>query len=673
VTRNFGGPGYVPLRMSAEPGRFRSDIEGLRGAAILLVVAFHAGVPRLSGGYVGVDVFFVLSGFLITGLLAREVAETGEVDLAEFYAKRARRLLPALLVVLLATLAASLWFYAPIDQLPIASDSRAVALHYGNVLFARGAVDYHSADGNPFLHTWSLAVEEQFYVIWPLLFVLIARGYGGKNSVTKPLLLAVSVAGAVSFALCLWLTRVSQPWAFFGMPTRIWEFALGGIATLALSRTSEWTARSGLALQLGGLIAIGIAAASYHDAMPYPGVAAVLPALGTVAVLVGGHCAPIGVVSRALGARLLQWFGGVSYSWYLWHWPLVGIGAAIDWEIGVVGKLAWSAGALVLAMITRRFIEEPIRHGEFLRTRPHTATAAAFGASVVAALIGFGAMSIARQHASPAEQRRFAAARDDGMEHQCWGSLLENASAPCIFGDPGARTTVVLMGDSHAEHWLPAVDRIGREHGWRVIAMVKPACPVADVATLVNWRLKRQYTECTQWRRSMLRRIVTIRPDMVILSSYDHYVARDGEASDTRVTPAAWRDGLRRTYSLLSKAGINTVAIRGTPRPGFDVPSCLSRRASRAPFRMKPCEYERAQSLLPRAVAAQDDAARGLPHIAFVDVNDRICASVRCAVEQRGVIVFRDDGHLTAAFSLAAAPVLAQRISAAITEIAARP
>ncbi|MEP6494723.1 MAG: acyltransferase family protein [bacterium] len=658
--------------MTAEPGRFRPDIEGLRGAAILLVVAFHAGVSRLAGGYVGVDVFFVLSGFLITGLLAREVAETGEVDLAEFYSRRARRLLPALLVVLLVTLAAALWFYAPIDQLPIASDARAVALHYGNVLFARNAVDYHGASGNPFLHTWSLAVEEQFYVIWPLLFVLVARWYGGKNSVTKPLLLAVSVAGAVSFGLSLWITRVSQPWAFFGMPTRIWEFALGGIAALALSRTSQWAVRTGVAVQIGGLIAIGIAAVSYHDTLPYPGIAAVLPALGTAALLVGGHRAPAGAVSRVLGARIFQWFGRVSYSWYLWHWPLVGIGAAINWEIGVGGKLAWSAGALVLAVLTLRFVEQPFRNGELFRTRPQMTTAAAFGASIAAALIAFGGMSIARQNASSPEQRRFAAARDDGMAHECWGSLLENASAPCEFGDPRARTTVVLMGDSHAEHWLPAVDRIGREHGWRVIAMVKPACPVADVTTLVNWRLKRQYTECTLWRRSMLRRIVTIRPDMVILSSYDHYVARNGEPSGSRVTAAAWRDGLRRTYRLLSEAGITTVVIRGTPSPGFDVPACLSRRASKAPFRAKPCEYDFGRSLVAPAIAAQNDAARGLGHLAFVDVNDRICSGRVCPVVQRGEIVFRDDGHLTASFSVATAPVLESRITAAVTKLAQR-
>jgi peptidoglycan/LPS O-acetylase OafA/YrhL len=659
--------------MTSEPGRFRPDIEGLRGVAILLVVAFHAGVPRMSGGYVGVDVFFVLSGFLITGLLAREVADTGNVDLAEFYARRARRLLPALLVVLLATVAAGLWLYAPIDQQPIASDARAVALHYGNVLFARSAVDYHASSGNPFLHTWSLAVEEQFYLIWPLLFALVGRWYSGKDSAKRPLLVAVALAGVISFMLSVWLTRVSQPWAFFGMPTRIWEFAIGGIAALTTSRNPAGTGRGGLALQLVGLAAIGIAAVSYHEVLPYPGIAAVLPALGAVAVLIGGHRDPDGSVKGPLGAPVLGWFGRVSYSWYLWHWPLVGIGTAINWEIGVAGKLAWSAGALGLAVLTYRFVEQPMRRSDWFASRPQLVTGAAFAASLLAALIAHGAMSVAQHNASTPEQRRFAAARDDGMAHDCWGSLLENATAPCVFGDKTARTTVVLMGDSHAEHWLPAVDRIGRAEHWRVVAMVKPACPVADTPELVNWRLKRQYTECTEWRRSMLRRIVAMRPRMVILSSYDHYVARDGEASEVRVTPAMWRDGLRRTYGKLSSAGINTVVIRGTPSPGFDVPSCLSRRASGAPFTAKPCAYDRERSLVPAAVAAQNDALRGLPHIALVDVNDRFCSGQLCAVVQRGAIVFRDDGHLTTAFSLATAPVLRARIASAMAALADRP
>jgi peptidoglycan/LPS O-acetylase OafA/YrhL len=653
------------------PGRaeFRSDIEGIRGVAILLVVAFHSGVPWMSGGFVGVDVFFVLSGFLITGLLARELASTGDVDLGEFYARRARRLLPAFLVVVMATIALALWIYAPIDQQPIAAHARNVALHYGNVAFAREAVDYHASSGNPFLHTWSLAVEEQFYIIWPLLFVLLGRAGDGtrpSSELTKRFALGVAATGGVSFIASLWLTGAAQPWAFFGMPTRIWEFALGGLIALDAGRLSKISTKSGTLLQTGGVAAIAFATLFYDQATPYPGLAALTPVLGTAALLVGGMATSAGVLTRGLSTPVLRWFGRVSYSWYLWHWPLVGLGAVIDWRIGVVGRLAWSGVALVLAVLTLRFVEEPARRSNWLRDRSYSLNLVALGASLTAVLIAFGAMLVAQRRVSSPAQRLYAAAREDAMEHDCWGSLLENATAPCVFGDRSARETVVLMGDSHAEHWLPAVDRIGKERGWKVLAMVKPACPVADIPELVNGRLKRRYTECTAWRRAMLRRIVALRPLAVILSSYDHYMPAEGKLSESRVTPTSWRDGLRRTYSLLSTAGINTVVMRDVPQPGFDVPACLSRRAARAPFRFRDCSYDRDESLSQRAILAQNEAARGLDRVAFVDMTDRLCTRSPCAVALRGSVVYRDDDHLTAAFSRSEAPVLDERIRAAV-------
>jgi peptidoglycan/LPS O-acetylase OafA/YrhL len=319
--------------MASERADFRPDIEGIRGIAILLVVAFHAGVSWMSGGFVGVDVFFVLSGFLITGLLAREVTSTGDVDLGEFYARRARRLLPAFLVVVIATIALALWIYAPIDQRPIAAHARNVALHYGNVAFAREAVDYHASSGNPFLHTWSLAVEEQFYIIWPLLFVVLARLENGEPTtarMTRRLGIGIAVTGALSFIVSLWLTRAAQPWAFFGMPTRIWEFALGGLISFDAARLSKISTKSGTLLQASGLAAIAGASLFYNQATPYPGLAAVVPVLGTAALLVGGMATPAGAITRGLGTSVLRWFGRVSYSWYLWHWPLVGLGAVID-------------------------------------------------------------------------------------------------------------------------------------------------------------------------------------------------------------------------------------------------------------------------------------------------------------------------------------------------------
>jgi hypothetical protein len=225
----------------------------------------------------------------------------------------------------------------------------------------------------------------------------------------------------------------------------------------------------------------------------------------------------------------------------------------------------------------------------------------------------------------------------------------------------------MLLGDSHAEHWLGALDRYGREQGVKIVAMVKGGCPVADMPELMQPRLKRYYHECTRYREAMIQRIIARRPAAVVLSSWDHYFPVNGEASDWQVTPDIWRRGLRRTYERLSTAGIRTVVIRGTPRTWFDVPACLSRQAAGL-LRARECLYERATSLSPMAVDAQNQAALGLG-VSFVDMNDQICDSVRCPVTRSGTIIFTDDNHLTASFSRSKGTVLGERLESAVRRL----
>lgn len=653
----------------AERSAFRPDIEGLRGIAILLVVGFHAGVSALAGGFVGVDIFFVLSGYFITGMLAREMSDTGGVNVTEFYGRRAIRLLPALLLVLLVTLGLVMWLYAPIDRPAIAAGARAVALYSGNIEFARNSVDYFGSGENPFLHTWSLAVEEQFYLVWPLLFVVVALW--GQRLIDDPdlteeqrikrLRLGILIAGFLSFGFSVWLTQTAQPWAFFGMATRVWEFALGGALALTMNNSEDATTWPATLLSVCGLAAIGLSVATYDRGTPYPGVAALMPAFGTLALLVGGSRAPRSWPSRALATPWLRWFGRMSYAWYLWHWPIVGVAGVLMPDIGVVGKLGWSAFALVLAWLTYTFVEVPARERWNIEIR--WIAPAALAASLLAALVSHGALRAAERQVSRPDQRAFLAAREDRMSHDCWGTTVEEwpGGKRCEFGDRSSSTTLVLLGDSHAEHWLGALDLAGKQHGWKIVAMVKGGCPVSDMPLM---RRNRWYRECTRFREAMIQKIIAMRPAGVILSSWDHYMALDGTKSDWQVTPAAWQEGLRRTYSRLTGAGLNVVAFRGTPRTWFDVPVCLSRRAAGLPMSSR-CDYSRAGSQHPLARAAQDRAARGLP-IRFVDMNDQICNTSRCSVVQQGAVVFTDDNHLTASFSRALAPVVGVRLSEAL-------
>jgi peptidoglycan/LPS O-acetylase OafA/YrhL len=663
--------------MSASAGgRFRPDLEGLRGVAILLVVLFHAGVSVFSGGFVAVDVFFVLSGYFITGVLARELVAEGKVDVTRFLSGRALRLLPALIYVVVATLFLVMWLYAPIDRAPIAGTARSVALYAGNVQFANNNIDYFSSGENPFLHTWSLAVEEQFYLVWPFLFVLVAfmaqrsreteteaEGGGGDNTALtrRRLLTGIITAGILSLAASLWLTKTAQPTAFFGMTTRVWEFALGGVLALLMTESAEDRSGLGTVLQIGGIAALAYAVWFFDRGTPYPGVAALVPALAAVALLLGGQFAPESAVSRVLSVEWLRTLGRLSYAWYLWHWPLVGVGHVLTPELGVFGGLAWSAVALGPAWWTYHFVELPWRNGAASKMTPDLIGPAALGISISMAITAHTAMRMSTAQASALPQKVFASARVDRMQHGCWAETVDVPVGACEFGDVNSNTVIALFGDSHAEHWLGGLDRAGKANGWKFVAMVKGGCPVPTMTAAQSGRIERWYRECARYREATIQRIVAMRPTAVLLSNWDHYLPIDGKGDAWQVKESTWRQGLRRTYERFTSAGITTIAMRGTPKTWFDVPACLSRQAARLPF-ARECKYDRSRAYVRAGIEAQNSAARGLP-IRFVDMNDQICAGPRCSVMRNGIVMFTDDNHLTRTFSSSLAPVLGARLA----------
>jgi peptidoglycan/LPS O-acetylase OafA/YrhL len=694
---------------ASRPG-YRADLEALRGLAILLVVAYHAGVPVFAGGFVGVDVFFVLSGYFTTRLLVKEYGTTGSVDLPAFYGRRALRLLPPLLVVVAATLAMVWTLWAPIDRAVVAGTARAVLLGRANDAFAREAVNYFAGARSPFLHTWSLGVELQVSLFGPLLILALAALGGWRIAATPDderarrltaLLRGVggglAVAGGLSLGLAIWWTTTDPSWAFFGTAARAWEFAVGALLALSLPAgstdpraepgvaASDERAKRGWWLQAGGLAAIVAAALLYDRWTPYPGTAALLPVIGAAAVIVGGIHGYGVLHARRSPVRALDWFGQVSYSWYLWHWPIVLTAAVLAPAMGVWARLAWSIAALLPAWLTWRWVERPLRdrRADASTGVPRFTMAAVAGCLALA--FGTGALRrSAERRVERGGQRAFATARADRMAHRCWAAELPSAAPrvtpTCVFGDPNGTATVALFGDSHAEHWLAALDRLGRERGWRVELMVMGGCPVADAPELIASRSDRRGRECARWREAAVRRMIATKPAVAVLSSYDEYVARDAESSggrafEGRVPAEAWRRGLRRTYARLAGAGVPVAAIRGTPYPGFDVPECLSRRAAGLPM-AGDCAYVRDEALHAAARAAhrsavRDVAARGLPVVA-IDMSDAVCATHRCGVVRDGRVVFTDDNHLTAAFTRAAAPVLGARLDAALAPVGAR-
>jgi len=702
---------------------FRPDLEGLRGVAILLVLLFHADLLGVSGGFIGVDVFFVLSGFLITGLLLRERERHGRVSLSDFYARRARRILPAAAVVLVATLAVSWFVLSPLDLWSLAGDAVAVALSVGNIHFAINATDYFAADAppSPLLHYWSLGVEEQFYLIWPALLIAAMR-LGRPRPAAA---LALAVVTVLSCVAAIALTEPAQAWAFFSLGTRAWQLALGGLLA-ALALPLARLPRAAL-VPIGwlGLGAIVLAAFAFDSAMAYPGVAALVPACGAAAVVAAGEGRY--AVGRLLSVAPLRFLGRISYSLYLVHWPLFVLpaaGLAIGESLPVSERVVLALLAVLLGWASYRFVEEPIHRGRRL-AMPVGRTLRAAGVTILVCVVvslnlglaaeamvgpvdpgsaasvagGEGAPSPSDDEgpplilgddatlpppasasplsslpsasptpagpsgplpvptpaprpagpiALPAGVRpslASAAGDEDRPTHDaCVSAQVSVVPRACVYGDPKGRTTVVLTGDSHAAQWFPAVDRIARANGWRLVVFIKLSCRPMDMATYSYW-LRRTYTECPIWQRALATRIQQLRPSLVIVGAV-------GDGDNARAVdpdPIHQGEAMARTLKTWKS---RVAVIVDTPEPHFNVPSCLSGHRSD----VRACEQPRRIALGPSHGVVESTAAR-LAGAALVDLTPWVCPWSSCPVVLDGMIVYRDSNHLTATFaaSLAAA------------------
>jgi peptidoglycan/LPS O-acetylase OafA/YrhL len=643
-------------------GGYRADIEGLRGVAVILVVLFHAGVWGMRGGFTGVDVFFVLSGYLITDLLVREIERSGTISFVQFYARRTRRLLPAAVLVLGVTVAVGALVFSPVEQGRYMKSALATSMYVSNVQFLRKASQYFAADlsGDPFLHTWSLAVEEQFYLVWPALILL---GFGAARS-RRRLIHLIGIVSLATLAGCVWLTWFRKPWAFFASPTRAWEFGLGGLASMlpvawlqAREPACRWLGWVGLVVILG-------AAMMLSGDWFFPGAWALLPVLGTLLVLLAGVGAPGLGVGGLLGSSLLQWIGRHSYSWYLWHWPVL-VGAGVLWPgLGVGGKLGAAMVALGAAALSYAVVENRIRFHPYLVARPRLSLGLAGLLSVTGLSLALGARHYAHHLRAAPTQKAYVAAEwdlSDLYKAKCIARLDAAAPKVCVFGDSSSPVTVVLMGDSHAAHWFAAMQRIAGEEGWKLVSMVKAGCPTPRVP-IFDPRIGRESETCASWRQASLRRIEALHPTAVVLANSLGPVKRPGAGGFSRLSYSQWEEGNRKTLSTLDSAGVRTILLRDSPRPGFDVPVCLSRAAYRD-LPLDGCHLIREFAVDSGSFAAEQRAARGLSHVSLVDFTDLICDATDCPVLRDGMVVYSDDNHLTATYARSIAPAMTSRLA----------
>ncbi|WP_158604414.1 acyltransferase family protein [Nocardioides mangrovicus] len=673
------------------PRRFRPDIEGLRAIAVVSVVVYHAGLG-LPGGYVGVDVFFVISGFLITRQLVAAVAQQGIRALPVFYSHRIRRLLPAAVVVVLATvLAARIW--APALQLRSIVTDAAFTTFYGlNYRLAALGTDYQHVGtaASPLQHFWSLAVEEQFYVVWPIV-VALALVLGSRRGRAALIVLVVAVV-AVSSAYAVVVTRASAPWAYFSLHTRAWELALGALVALAAPALARLPRRLAAIGAWGGIAMIVLSAVRYTDATAFPGYAAWLP-VGGAALVVAAGCGERTSAERVLGEPLMQCLGRISYAWYLWHWPMLVLAPdVLGHRLDAVerGAVVWLS--LVAALVSFFAVEEPARNLRMPDWR-WFATAFALSGTVVAAcgaavlwgprLVGTGADQnltvlgttsssahgidavIERQlkaglriEAAPANltpKPADASASLPPTSHDgCHAGFTQVQQGSCVYGDTTAHRTVVLFGDSHMEQWQPALDQLGRRMHWRVVSWTKAACPAAAL-TVQNPSLNRTYTECDTWRAQTISRIRALQPALVLMSQSEN-------VASSSVSPSAFADATLRTIDALQAGGVVKVHyLQDIPIPGTDLPTCVASHLDDVGH----CDFERSKAYTYPARHAALAPALRKAGVAQTDPADWFCTSTECPAVVGNVLVYRNDSHMTVPYSRWLAPALRPVLRAA--------
>jgi peptidoglycan/LPS O-acetylase OafA/YrhL len=673
---------------------FRPDIEGLRALAVGLVLLYHVGLP-VRAGFVGVDVFFVISGFLITGLLLAELERTGRISWVRFVGRRIRRLLPAAVLVLAVVSAWSFVVVPGLRRREIGYDVMAAATYVVNWVLARREVDYLASDAgpSPVQHYWSLAVEEQFYVLWPLLLIVLAllvrrpsrRVVGG----------ALGALVTASFAWSLYASHVLPRQSFFTTTTRIWELGVGALLAVWLAGRERPVrpARGSAAAGWAGLAVVVAVALLLPTDIEWPSAWALLPTLPTALVIWSGWQGDPGGPVRLLGARPLVVVGALSYSIYLWHWPAIVLG---EWTVsGATGERAptWvpvvlGVAAVVPAWLSWRFVESPIHHGPWLRDRPRALLAAGPALSAVGVLAALALLPLRSPfHTTPPDGRMpplgdLGAATvvlgrpADGTDDPAWvtpdplvagedrpAADVDRCQVPaaatspvrCTFGEPGGPVTVALVGDSKAMQWLPALQEAAHRRSWRIVTYGKSSCAFADARAATAGTA---YPECDAWNAAVMEALGADRPDLVVTSGVAHE-AWDGAGTAREPLVA----GYASRWRSLAADGIPVLVVGDSPVSPDDLDVC----AARHPHHLDACTFPEAEAVAASGLPVQREALTSAgPGVALLDLTPWICPGGQCPVVVGNVAVNRPGDHVTATYAATLAPQVGQAVDRAL-------
>jgi len=693
----------------------RKDIQGLRAIAVVLVVLNHLWPRWVSGGYIGVDIFFVISGYLITKHLLGELTATGRNQLGRFYSRRAKRLLPAAFLVALVSMVVA-WLVLPFSRwVTISQEVIASVLYVENWFLASKSVDYsaHNESASTVQHYWSLSVEEQFYIVWPLLLLSLyliyrrqrsrsSRESSGPSQVSSgTVLLAITVLGFIASVI---ITIHSPNEAYFITPTRVWEFATGGLIAWWATRREALLKPSTVHTLLlwAAYLAIALSALLLTGSSVFPGYIASVPVLATALIIWVGPDSRKWTPNLVLSTKPFQYVGDISYSIYLWHWPLIILWPSITGsQLNFWHKIAIVALSLVLAGLTKRFIEDPGRQRLFRTWSPRRVLLGTVAAMASCVLLG-SSLSLAAAVAQAHEANRLEALASGpcfgagSMMHpdQCpdpFGAAMAanigDAEAPwfddahcspsarplsadggaplvCDFGgDQATSKDVWLIGDSHAEQWKIVVHKLAAEHNWRLTESLRGGCPIVDVKRVAfmgeSTPDRANQERCLSWSEAVKNRILDERPDAVIVSSF-----AAGETIDDgtgRSQTDQYRDAVDRQFGPLREVGIDTYFIRDTPLTlDTSTPDCLALNET-VPLN---CSTNRRDALPPDPMATGALTFES-SHFHVIDLSDLFCDENRCYAVIGGLHVYFDRDHAARSFIESTYPVFVDRLAKA--------
>jgi peptidoglycan/LPS O-acetylase OafA/YrhL len=661
----------------------------MRAIAIVAVLLAHAGIPFAAGGYVGVDVFFVISGFLITRLLLNEVGRSNKISIRGFYARRIKRLLPLSAVLLVTVSILSLIIFSPVRIAEVSGDIISSAFYVANWHFAAQSVDYFAqeAEPSPVQHLWSLAIEEQFYLVWPTLILAVTWFWRRQGKSVRPALaVTLGVVFVASLAFGIYYTDAQPNAAYFSTFGRAWELALGAI--LALLGVVALRRRVAIGLGWAGLAAIVVAVLAYDASTPFPGTAALLPTLGAAALILAGGALQSrnrATATGLLSTRPARYVGGISYSWYLWHWPLLVFAAALWGPLSVAAGIAVVAASWIPTAITHYVIEEPFRRSKKLVAMPSRAFA--LGAACMALMVG-GAVLLEDSQPSletaPLSDVQGAAALDTELVPQdtavalrpnplrakddrsqafydgCLVGIAGTNSNRCLYGDPDGTKTLILFGDSHALQYFAPLEKLAHENKWRLIVLTKAECTPGEVP-IRSMIAAREYSQCDAWREETLERIEEAGSRaMVVMSGDTAYTPFDEEGNELvgKEGSEALEAGYTKTLDRIHKAGLQVTVIRDTPASASDVPSCVSEDLQN----LDKCAFKRVHDW---DLEFDVRAAKAAPFAHLIDITDEICPSDLCRAVIGNALVYRDKSHLTATFARTLSPWIGEGIKEA--------